>query len=108
MADINRCFLVFYVTHPDEATARRIAEALIAEKLVACGNIFPVQSMYEWKNVPVHENEWVSVLKTGLSREQDVENAISRLHPYEVPCIVRYEVRANKSYVDWIEACTRT
>ena len=63
MADINRCFLVFYVTHPDEATARRIAEALMAEKLVACSNIFPVQSIYEWNNAPVHESEWVSVLK---------------------------------------------
>lgn len=43
-----------------------------------------------------------------ISREQVVEEAVSRLHPYEVPCIERYEVRANKSYIDWIEASTGT
>lgn len=106
MADLNRAFLVFYITHPDEATAIRIVNTLLAGKLVACGNIFPVQSMYAWEGAPVREGEWVSVLKTGLAREFDVEKAIAEMHPYEVPCIVRYEVRANQSYADWIEACT--
>ncbi|MFM8372535.1 MAG: divalent-cation tolerance protein CutA [Bacteroidota bacterium] len=106
MADLSRPFLVFYITHPDEATASRIVSSLITDKLIACGNIFPVQSTYEWDGTPVRAGEWVSVLKTGLDREYDVENAIIGMHPYEVPCIVRYEVRANQSYADWIEACT--
>jgi periplasmic divalent cation tolerance protein len=107
MADLNRRFLLFYVTHPDEETASRIVSELVERKLAACGNIFPVQGVYEWNGAPVREGEWVSVLKTSINSELDVETAIIGLHPYDVPCIIRYEARANESYADWIEACTK-
>lgn len=107
MADINRSILVFYVIHPDEETASRIAGSLTADRLIACANIFPVKSMYEWEGAPVRDSEWVSILKTGIGRENEVENAIVGQHPYTVPCIIRYEARVNAAYADWIEACTR-
>jgi len=37
-------------TFPDAETARRIAEQLVTEHLVACANILPgVQSIYHWQ-----------------------------------------------------------
>ncbi len=37
-------------TVPDEATARLIASALVAEQLAACVNIVPgITSVYRWK-----------------------------------------------------------
>lgn len=106
MADLTRRILVFYVIHPDEETASRIAGSLTAARLIACGNVFPVQSMYEWDGASVRDGEWVSILKTGIDREIEVENAIISQHPYEIPCIIRYEVRVNAAYADWVEAST--
>lgn len=99
-------FLVFYVTHPNEETARRIAGRMVEERLAACANIFPIQSAYWWHGAVQHEGEWVSILKTRTELETALEQAIRKVHPYEVPCIVRYAARANTDYEQWIRDST--
>lgn len=99
-------FLVFYITHPDEATARRIAGDLLQQKLIACANIFPVASSYRWEGAIAGEEEWVSIVKTRLSLEAAVEAAVTAIHPYQTPCLMRFEARANREYVQWIEDST--
>ncbi|MFN0175274.1 MAG: divalent-cation tolerance protein CutA [Saprospiraceae bacterium] len=99
-------FLIFYITYPDEATARSISENLVTQRLAACANVFPIQSTYWWEGTVQHEGEWVSILKTRFGLESALEKAIEALHPYEVPCIMRFEARANEAYEKWIEAET--
>lgn len=96
-------FLVFYVTHPDEATARSISKVLLDDKLIACANVFAINSQYWWEGALAEEGEWVSILKTSLQLEQAVENALKKLHPYKTPCLMRFPVRANVEYAEWIE-----
>lgn len=98
-------FLIFYVTYPDEATARSISENLVKQRVAACSNVFPIQSMYWWEGSIQQDGEWVSILKTSRTLETELEKAIEALHPYEVPCIMRLEARANEAYEQWIEAC---
>ncbi|HNE28305.1 MAG TPA: divalent-cation tolerance protein CutA [Saprospiraceae bacterium] len=100
-------FLMFYVTHPDEACARRIAGQLLDKKLIACANIFPVASAYWWQESVQHDHEWVSVLKTTPELEQSLEQAVAAMHPYDLPCILRFEVRANVAYEQWIRDSTK-
>lgn len=100
-------FLLFYITHPDEETARRIAGQVVEDRLAACANIFPVRSAYWWNGAIQHEDEWVTVLKTRLDLEAELEASIRALHPYELPCILRYEVRANTDYENWIVSATQ-
>lgn len=95
-------FLLFYLTHPDEPTAQRIAAHLLDRRLVACANIFPISSIYWWQGAQQKEGEWVSILKTRLELESAVEAEVQKIHPYEVPCILRFEVRANAAYENWI------
>ncbi|MEM1214992.1 MAG: divalent-cation tolerance protein CutA [Bacteroidota bacterium] len=95
-------FLLFYVTYPDEATAQRIGQQLVRERLAAGTNCLPIKSSYWWKEAVVEEGEWVGILKTQLAGEAALEQRIEALHPYEVPCIVRTEVRANAAYEKWI------
>lgn len=99
-------FLIFYITHPDEASARSISESLVQQRLAACANVFPIQSVYWWEGSVQQEHEWVSILKTTLSLETALEKAIEALHPYKVPCITRFEARANAAYEKWIEEST--
>ena len=99
-------YLLFYITHPDEPTARRLADRLLEQRLVACANLFPIASAYWWQDRLEHENEWVSIVKTRPELEAAVEAAVLAEHPYEVPCIMRVEVRANAAYEAWIRAET--
>lgn len=100
-------FLVFYLTHPDEATARRVAAHLVQERLAACSNVFPITSAFWWQDAVQHEGEWVSIVKTRLDLEEKLEAEIRKMHPYEVPCIMRWEARANADYEAWIVAETK-
>lgn len=95
-------FLLIYITHPDEPTARRIGDTLVAERLAACANYFPITSAYWWKGDVQSEQEWVSIVKTRPERWLDIQRAVQALHPYEVPCIMRMEVSANEAYEHWI------
>jgi len=99
-------FLVFYITYPDEATAQRISENLVTQRLAACANVFPIQSVYWWEGSVQQEGEWISILKTRMGLESELEIVIKALHPYAVPCIMRLEARANAAYERWIEECT--
>lgn len=99
-------FLVFYITHPDEVTAKRIADDLLHKRLVACANIFPMQSTYWWMGEIQQAGEWVSIVKTRPELEAAVEDAVLALHPYDTPCIMRFEARANGAYEAWIRAQT--
>ena len=82
-------YLLFYVTHPDEATARRIADAVLDRRLAACANVFPITSAYRWQGAVQHEDEWVTILKTRPELETRLEATVLELHPYEVPCVMR-------------------
>ncbi len=104
---ITMPFLTFYITHPDEATARRIADHLLQERLIACANIFPVGSAYWWDGAIQHESEWVSVVKTSIGLEEHLEAVVEAIHPYDTPCIMRVESRANAAYEKWIRDSVR-
>lgn len=96
-------FLVFYVTCPDETTARQLSKALLESKLIACANVFAINSQYRWEGATVEEGEWVLILKTSLKLESQLEEALRALHPYKTPCFMRFTARANADYAAWIE-----
>jgi periplasmic divalent cation tolerance protein len=96
-------FLVFYVPCPDESAAQRLSDHLLQRHLVACANIFPIQSLYEWAGEAQRAGEWVVILKTSLKLEAVLEAEIEQVHPYQLPCILRFEARANIAYERWIE-----
>jgi periplasmic divalent cation tolerance protein len=95
-------FLVFYIPCPDEATAQSIATKMLDLRLAACANIFPIQCAYWWQGAVQREGEWVLVLKTRSALEPALEQAVQLAHPYETPCILRFEARANAAYEHWI------
>ena len=95
-------FSIIYITHPDKLTAQRIANELINKRLVACANIFPIDSSYWWKGEIHNEGEYVSIVKTRNELVKEVEQQVLKIHPYEVPCIMSMKVDANKAYELWI------
>ena len=93
-----------YITFPDQSTAEQISHQLVEEKLAACANIFPIKSTYWWENSVNSEDEWVAILKTTHALWPTVQDRAATLHPYEVPCIIRYQVEANEAYEEWVKS----
>jgi uncharacterized protein involved in tolerance to divalent cations len=48
------------------------------------------------------ESEFVLLLKTMPFLEEKVRDFISNQHPYEVPCIMCWNVEVNDSYGKWM------
>ena len=97
-------FALVYITHPGEETAREISNLLLEKRLIACANIFPITSAYWWQGAIQREGEWVSIVKTSLDKWDLLKEEVLRIHPYEVPCILKMEVEANEAYYEWIIA----
>lgn len=93
---------MYYVTFPTEKEALRISNGLLEEKLIACYNLFPMNSGFWWEDKIDHAIELVAVFKTCLELEENIEQYISAQHSYEIPCIIRSVVRVNNSYGKWI------
>ena len=79
-----------YITAPPDA-APDIARTLVAERLAACVNRFPCNSIYRWGG-EIHDDEEVILLaKTTAKKYEQLGERVEQLHPYDVPCIERFD-----------------
>ena len=99
-------FILVYVTHPDINTADRISKVLLEEKLIACSNTIPIKSVFWWESNIQNENEIVTIFKTTSEKWLQIKIRIAELHPYEVPCVIKWKVQANEEYERWIKEST--
>ena len=99
-------FIIIYVTHKNMNDAKKIANHLLEKRLIACANFFPIESAYWWKGHIDGAHEIVSILKTKSENWEKARDEIARIHPYEVPCIMKIDVTANESYEAWIHSQT--
>ena len=101
--------LFVYMTAPDRATARELAEILVRERLAACANILDgMESLYWWQGELRRAEESVCILKTTAAGYPALEQRARELHPYEVPCIVALPVpRGHAPFLRWVGEETR-
>lgn len=98
--------LVVLCTCPDEATARRIAGALVERRRAACVNLVgPVRSVFVWDGEVCDESEMLLIAKTTTEGYAALEELVTALHPYDVPEVIAMPVDyGSRAYVDWIGA----
>jgi len=95
-------FIVIYVTNADETEARKIGRHCLEKRLAACVNYFPIQSSYWWEGKIKGENEVVCLLKAPESNWPGIRDEIKKIHPYSTPCIIKFNVEANKEFEAWV------
>ncbi len=95
-------FIIVYITHASKKDAESVCDHLLQKKMIACANIFPISSAYWWQGSIQNEDEWVSIVKTVPENWDILQKEVEEIHPYDVPCIMKIEVTANKAYEDWI------
>lgn len=102
--------ILVMTTFPDRDSALKLAQRLIEEKHAACVNILgECTSVYRWQGQIETAHETPVLIKTTIARYDDVEAAIRRNHPYELPEIVAVRISAGSpSYLAWIAAETVT
>lgn len=89
---------------PDSEVANRIAGHLVDQGLAACVNILtPCTSIYHWQGRTESAQEIPLLIKTVQSRYMEVETAICKLHPYELPEIVQVPLDSGlPAYLQWL------
>ena len=99
-----REFAVALVTAPDLKTARRLAKAALAAKLIACANLAPrMESHYRWRGKLEQANEVLLILKTTRRSLGKLERLIVHEHPYDTPEFIVLPLSAGtKRYLDWL------
>lgn len=102
--------IVVLVTCGSVKEARRIARAVVEQRLAACVNVVqsPVESMYRWKGRVETAKEFLLFIKASRRRFAALEAEIRRLHSYDVPEIIALPIeRGSREYLAWISASVR-
>ena len=98
-------YIVVYITVPDFETGKKIAKALVEEKLAACVNITSqINSVYFWQGNIENDTEHLLIIKTRKDVFDRLEERVKQLHPYTVPEIIAMPIiLGSKDYLNWID-----
>jgi periplasmic divalent cation tolerance protein len=90
-----------YITAPRDAAAD-LAELLVTERLAACVNAVDCSSTYRWEGEVHTDEEVILLVKTTDERFADLAARVEAAHPYDVPCIERFdEADELPAFADW-------
>lgn len=81
----------------------RIATALISEKLAACVNLYPIQSIYRWQGEICNESEIQLIIKTDLNCFEQLQIRLTQLHSYDLPELIALPIaKGSADYLQWM------
>ena len=100
--------IILISTFSDEQSLIDLSNILVNEKrLCACVNYTPIKSIYMWRSVLQHENEFIAFFKTTEDLIDTLKTEIKKNHPYEVPEIVVIKMNdVSYAYLDWMYKVT--
>jgi periplasmic divalent cation tolerance protein len=95
-----------FVTAPTMTVARKIATAVLKERLVACANLVPkIESHYWWQGKLESASEVLIIFKTARKKLEALEACILKNHPYDTPEVIELHLDSgNEKYLAWIGA----
>ena len=98
-------FRIVLTTASSRDEAKRIAKALVEERLAACVNLVGgVESIYRWQGKVEEAAEVLLLIKTNVEKLEALETAVRRLHSYEVPEFLIFEVNGGSAaYLKWLD-----
>jgi periplasmic divalent cation tolerance protein len=102
--------IVVLVTCGSSKEARKIARALVEQRLAACVNVLPgrVESVYRWKGKVESAKEILLVVKTARGRFAALQRAVRELHSYDVPEVIALPIAdGSRDYLAWISDSVR-
>lgn len=85
--------------------AEKIARQVLDERLAACVQITPAQSLYWWKDTIESEKEYIVNMKSKRAFFNKLIVKIKKYHSYDVPEIIATDIVAvEQSYQTWLSS----
>ena len=100
-----KAFIMVYVTVSSSDEGKRIAKALVEERLAACVNQLPgVRSTYRWQGKIEEGGEELLIIKTSKDLFAALQKRVCELHSYAVPEVIAVPVTAgSEPYLQWLD-----
>ena len=96
-------FVVVSTAVASESEAEALARRIVNERLAACVQYTPIQSIYRWKGAVESASEFLFRAKTRASLADKLIACIRNVHSYEVPEITVTPITGGlKEYLGWI------
>ncbi|MBI4439084.1 divalent-cation tolerance protein CutA [Candidatus Woesearchaeota archaeon] len=93
-----------YVTFKDREEAVKVARILLKKRLVACANLFPVDSFFWWKGEVVDGSEFAMIAKAPKENFEHIREEVRSIHSYDVPCVVAWSVSEKEDeFFKWVQ-----
>lgn len=101
-------FSVIQTTCSSKEEAKELSKKLLEEKIVACVQITPIESLYLYENSMHDTQEYLLNIKTAARHYDNVEAFIKEHHSYNTPEIVELTIsRGSKEYLHWVATSLR-
>ena len=95
--------MIVLTTTGSPGDAKALGRSLVEEKLAACVNLIPVESIYPWDGAIQEESECILLIKTASVRLHRLEERLHELHPYSVPEFVAVPAEhVSDAYKSWL------
>ncbi|RBQ30755.1 divalent-cation tolerance protein CutA [Aliarcobacter vitoriensis] len=99
--------VVIQTTCSSKDEAKNIAKALVESKLVACVQLFEIESIYNWEDKLCCQNETLLNIKTKKVNFSKIKSKILELHSYDVPEIIEIDIsNISEDYLKFIKENT--
>ena len=85
-----------------EDDARRLASALLEQRLAACVQIDRLESHYRWQGALCAEAEWRLTIKSTPDKLVALQAFLASEHPYDLPQVVWQVLEATPAYAAWV------
>ncbi|MDO8870246.1 MAG: divalent-cation tolerance protein CutA [Methanobacteriaceae archaeon] len=98
-------FALIYITTSSEDESSLIGEKLVSERLVGCANIISdIKSFYWWQGNIENDQESILLVKSLVSKVDDIIKRVKELHSYENPAIIALPIiNGSQDYLTWLE-----
>lgn len=100
--------LMVFITGSTVKGAKKIARALVEEKLAACCNVMKgITSIYAWEGEIEETTECMIIVKTRQERFERLVEEVKKMHSYVLPEIIAVPItKGLKGYLSWIDEST--
>jgi periplasmic divalent cation tolerance protein len=104
---LQNTYVIVLVTTASKQEAKKIAQRLLKQKLIACANIIgPVSSLFHWSGKTETAEEYLVFMKSRRDLFDKLAETVKALHNYEVPeILVLPIVGGSEEYLSWLDSC---
>jgi len=96
--------ILVYIICKNIKEGGKIGLGLLKKKLIACYNLWLVDSGYWWQGKIAKGKEAVLLLKTTDNNYPAIEKWVKKWHSYQVPCIFSLKPgKIEKQYQNWLK-----